>query len=957
VFPVYRTFLAFCVFLILTGIKTFPLVLHLRSHLSDWGDPLMLTWVLAWDVHALMRGDLRHFFDANIFYPVEKTLAFSEHLLGILPIFAPVYLLTGNPVLGYNVSLCLSFALSALSMFCLAYYWTRQFWPSLVAGALFGFAPYRYGHLSHLQLQTIFWAPVAFVFLDRFLRTQRWRHLIGFAGFYWFQVLSSIYLGYIVTVGVMLYVGYYMWAIGRGLISRSMLVKVLALVASSLCVLIPVHLAYLTVRESWDFLRGLPEIMFFTPDVLSYLTAPPFMNDLYLSLFRPIEYAHPWEKRLFPGLLLPALVILGSIGRVDSLSLDGQRRLRHVWWGVMLASLVLSLGPYLIVFGAQTHIPLPYLLLYHVVPGFGAMRVPGRFVLLALLAAGPLAALGVVRCSTQVERLCPSWARLAPALTAAGLIVLFLAELGGKAFPNVRAPGDEYERELYTWLNTHRPGPIIELPLGLDDDYRYMYFSTRHWLPLVNGLSSFFPPTYHEIQSALGELPAPKAVEYAAALGVKAIVLHGDNLSSEESRRWADNATAHSGLTRSASFGPHLVYAVPEVPLSPSLEAETSAPAWMPARKLVRLGIIVRPEYGAPWRHPGPQGRSRAVVRWTDSRTGRSTISTVGLRLPPVVNGGAILGVPVESDVAVPDAPGVYTLQVRVPGLGVSGSPQAVEVRNTALPTSRDAPRRLAASYSINQSVEAPMVVAGREPIRLEFSARNTGAGLWLATAEQDRGVVRLGWRWLEDGHESGEQPGRAPINYDVFPGQQYRFVVSIPPPRTRGRYTLELGLVSERVTWFADVGTPPVKLAVEVREPPPIPFATRVQRLRSSQSGAPRFTLSTDAIRRAGEHAQLTVQGKNEHRPWVVDAYLVLEGPRGALWFYDGQRLVVDPTDRWRSLLRSADLPAGAEPRGTIPILLDAMPPGEYTWFLLLTEAGSRRIIADTSARMEVLP
>jgi len=285
----------------------------------------MLTWVLAWDVHALTKGDLLHLFDANIFYPVERALAFSEHMLGVMPIFAPGYLLTGNPVLGYNVVLLLSFALSGLSMFCLAYHWTRQFWPSLVAGTLFGFAPYRFGQLAHLHLLNIFWAPFALLFLDRFLRAQRWRHLVGFAVFYWLQVLSSVYLGYMVTVCVVLYTAYHVLGVDRGLLRLSMLAKALAFGASSVAVLLPLHLPYLKVQDSWGFVRGIPEIMYYTPDILNYLSAPPFMNDLYLSVFRQIGPEGAWEKWLFPGLVLPALAILGSRGRIDTLSVGRQR--------------------------------------------------------------------------------------------------------------------------------------------------------------------------------------------------------------------------------------------------------------------------------------------------------------------------------------------------------------------------------------------------------------------------------------------------------------------------------------------------------------------------------------------------------------------------------------------------------------------------------------------------------
>ena len=385
-----------------------------------------------------------------------------------------------------------------------------------------------------------------------------------------------------------------------------------------------------------------------------------------------------------------------------------------------------------------------------------------------------------------------------------------------------------------------------------------------------------------------------------------------------------------------------MVYSVPHVAVSPSLSVETSAPPWVPARKRVRLGLRVRAEDGQPWRHPGPHGWSRGTVQWTDLRTGHSSATTARFQLPPVIPAGVTVDVPVGTSFPVPATPGVYTFQASIPALGITSDVRRVEVRSTILPTSIDAPRLLAATYSV-RPVDAPVVVIRGESVRLEIGATNVGAALWLASAHHDRGVVRLAWRWFRDGHELAELSGRAPISYDVFPGQQSRFTVAIATPRSSGTYTLELGLVSERVTLFASVGTLPVRLAVEVRQASEIGFADLVERLRFSETGAPRLTLSTDGIqRRPADLVQLTVRGANGQRRWVVDA---------------GQRLVAYDRNRWTPLGRGAELSSWTRPAGALRVPLAGLAPGDYTWYLLVTEGGSRRIIADARARMEVVP
>ena len=50
-------------------------------------DSYLLAWILAWGRHALGTHPWR-LFEAPIFFPVGSTLALSDHLLGILPLFA-----------------------------------------------------------------------------------------------------------------------------------------------------------------------------------------------------------------------------------------------------------------------------------------------------------------------------------------------------------------------------------------------------------------------------------------------------------------------------------------------------------------------------------------------------------------------------------------------------------------------------------------------------------------------------------------------------------------------------------------------------------------------------------------------------------------------------------------------------------------------------------------------------
>ncbi len=66
---------------------------------------------MAWQAHALATDPLG-IFDTNILYPFKGTLAFDEISFTEAVLVAPIYWLSGNPVLSHNLLLLASFALS-----------------------------------------------------------------------------------------------------------------------------------------------------------------------------------------------------------------------------------------------------------------------------------------------------------------------------------------------------------------------------------------------------------------------------------------------------------------------------------------------------------------------------------------------------------------------------------------------------------------------------------------------------------------------------------------------------------------------------------------------------------------------------------------------------------------------------------------------------------------------------
>lgn len=431
------------------------------------------------------------------------------------------------------------------------------------------------------------------------------------------------------------------------------------------------------------------------------------------------------------------------------------------------------------------------------------MRAPARFTLLALLGAIPLVALGAARVGAFTRR---------PALTAVALIGLFFVELGAKPLPLVAVPPPSSAQQ---WLTVERPGPVVELPLSATDDPFWQYSSAGHWLPMVNGRSGFWPRAQEELQAALGALPGAAARRTAAALGVAAIVVHGDKLTGDERARW-EAAERAGAVRRLATLERDAVYsgAVDPVPLTSVLQASLDAPAWLPPGLTVRFGLILRSEAGRAWRHPRPQEMARADIEWTERGSARVVRETARVALPFAVAPGEAAAAAVR--VTAPASPGTYDLRLAVPALALTAGARDLEVREAPLPISAQGPRLLAAQYRVS---DIPLACAPFESFLLRVDARNSGAALWLSRATQNRGEVRFVWRWVPESGTALPSRDAETLRYDVFPGQTYRAELSIDAPGARGRYTLEVGLVSEGVTSFGDAGTPVARFSVEVRD------------------------------------------------------------------------------------------------------------------------------------------
>jgi hypothetical protein len=537
---------------------TWPLATALATAIPwDLGDPLLNAWIVAWGADHLWRflcGDfsaLAGYWHANIFHPAPYALAYSEHLFPQAMQALPVWALTRNPVLCYNLLFLSTFVLSGLGTYLLIRELTGDARVAIVGGFCYAFAPYRIGQYSHLQVLSSQWMPFALYGFKRYFDTGSMRALAGAAGAVVTQALScGYYLLFFAPVAAA-YVAFGFATRRRPLTTAALAQVAVVAVVAAACTW-PFVRPYLELRALEFPERPLAEVAAFSADVRSCVRA----SGLYDAVLRATA----------------ATIVLLSVSRRARAAARAWIQTETAWWAfVLVVAAVLSCGPALRNGTRVLEEAAPYAWLYHHVPGFDGLRVPARFAMLVALALSVLGALGLTRLTDRSRRAAP-WL----ALTT----LLVLAEGGAAPLPlNAGEPPREYavpDAQLYTEagrppavyeaLAAAQPDAVVlELPLGSPPwDVRAVFYSTVHWRRLVNGYSGGFPQRYIASAAALSRIETDPLPAWSAlrASGATLVVLHRAaylNGGDAPVVQWLENG----GAARIRTFGTDVLYRVP----------------------------------------------------------------------------------------------------------------------------------------------------------------------------------------------------------------------------------------------------------------------------------------------------------------------------------------------------------------------------------------------------------
>jgi hypothetical protein len=490
-------------FALLTCANTFPQIVTLRSRIGYHHDADFGVWRLAWVAHQLPRSPLQ-LFDANMFYPERKTLAYSDALLLPAVVTAPLQWMRIHPLVVYNLVLLLALWSSAFAAGMLVRDVTGSAVAAALAGTAFAFTSHRFEHYERLELQVCLWMPLAVLALLRLHRSgdARWALWLGLACTA--QVYSGIYDG----VFLLAYVG--IVAVPLAILSahrRRFATGVAVAFAVTAILCGPYLIPYLDTRHDVGERRR--------AEVTGYGTRPADFLGSHRNArgLLPLDGFGAPERHLYPGVVVVLLAAVALVPPVPAAVVAAVCGLAF--------ALEMSRGLNGALYGwAFDHVFL-----------FRGLRAPARMAVLVQLSLCILAGFGVARllawCRSSIIR----------TVLAAAIIILGVADHRGR--PVLREVTET--SRMYSWLARQGDVHVLEIPVApevyLSNDPEYLYFSTTHWKPLLNGYSGFFPASYAELQERLKTFPDAASLEYLRARRVDLIVVHRRLLGDAEYTR------------------------------------------------------------------------------------------------------------------------------------------------------------------------------------------------------------------------------------------------------------------------------------------------------------------------------------------------------------------------------------------------------------------------------------
>ena len=532
----------------LVAFLTWPLARHLDTHLPATSgacefDPLYMGWTLAHQSRALLTAPAT-LSDGGIYQPAADSWLYGETSSGALPLFLPVFLVSGNPTLALNAVFLAGVVLTAVALQAVVLDWTGSWLAGLVAAWTFLTTRWvLWEHLpcapSHAMLPAL---PLIVALASR--RVLGVRAWLGLLLLVILQCLTNlVYVAPVVlaTLAVLAVV-----RLARAPRSGAALG---AVTAAAVLALAPLYTAH---RSVW-------------------LANPSLAEQTVWPLSGPLEPALPREFLDYGPMAIaaPAMLLI-----LFGLAMEGASMLRgaqssgttgrgRAWLHALLWTASGVVVAVLLAFGAGGRWLLTMAWLE---PSLAqTLRFPLRLSTASLCGLCLLAGLSFAELERLAEHLPGLERRMVSARALIGAAVLAATYASYSRADGVRSglsssyPLAVAPRPSPALVDQLRGsgGPLLELPVPPavrgrppgtwpTPHARAMYRAIFHRRRLVNGYSGYWPSGFVERMALAARLPEPAALaELRSETGLELVLVHLDDLDERTRQLWLDVAREH----------------------------------------------------------------------------------------------------------------------------------------------------------------------------------------------------------------------------------------------------------------------------------------------------------------------------------------------------------------------------------------------------------------------------
>lgn len=532
------------VYVLAAIVVTWPLARDLGTHLANTVfvcayDLKLIVWTLSWQTHALLQAP-SSFFDANIYHPVPRALLYSEPAYGALPLFLPVMLATGNPVLSINLVFIASVALLAWGLHLVVARATASSSAGCIAAATVLTSPWllRLWAPAAPNYAVLALCPVLIALGAAPAPTRRRAGVLAVLAFLQGAVSPYVAAAVLAPLGVLA-----LWrCLRRPRDAAAWRLALAVLVATAL-------LAALYAPNAW--LRSV-EPRLLEQSVWSMVKRQP-ANPLAWVVF---------DGSMASAVAIPLLMLVAVscavrvLGRARTRSAADRLWLHGLLWTVT-AWLLTTIGGVRI--GGAT-VPSPLSVLVAIVPGLDPFRDPTRLGTAALPGMAVLAGVAFADASRWLVSALPGRTpRAVHAVLATLMLVACSATGAPPAFWPVAAPWAQALRRALDLGIPQMPidpfataralpvessvdvhlrsidGPLLVIDVGgirspdlVASAASAMLASIGAWYPLLNGYGGYYPAGYQERMRLARRLPDPQALrDLQRSTGVEWILVRG----------------------------------------------------------------------------------------------------------------------------------------------------------------------------------------------------------------------------------------------------------------------------------------------------------------------------------------------------------------------------------------------------------------------------------------------